>query len=183
MTFCSRSWPPCFLEATPLLTSLLSDYLFFLSSSEFLNSHQFVISGKSATLFFFLTPVYLLEKLYCIWSSLNTCKGVSGSNSPRRWCVPGWKTSGESNLLAKRHLVPRMHEEWLLLGVSSHNVCENCTLCLGWPQSCFVFECQQASLPLPAFPGARVTSHHNIPSHMAPESLLNSFWGVQVKRL
>lgn len=82
---------------------------------------------------FFFTPVYLLEKLYCIWRSLNICKGVSGSNSPRRWCMPGWKTSGESNLLAKRHLVPGMHEEWLLLGVSSRNVCEGCTLCLGWP--------------------------------------------------
>lgn len=50
---------------------------------------------KKCQIHLFPTLAYLLKKLSYFWNSLSICEGVSGLSNPRKWCVPGWHTSGE----------------------------------------------------------------------------------------
>lgn len=50
---------------------------------------------------------------------------------------------------------------------------------LGGPRLILSLNVSKPLLPLPAFPGTKVTSHHNLLSHMAPALLPNSPMYIQ----
>lgn len=60
MAFCFKDWPPCFLEANPLPTSLFSDCFKFW---RILCLQSISYNWRKCHIFFNPTPVYLLEKL------------------------------------------------------------------------------------------------------------------------
>lgn len=106
---------------------------------------------KVTTTFFFSYKFNLLEKLSCIWHSVNT--GVGWTRNPREQRVPGWFASGGRVAWWPESI-------WFLgsmksdhcLGSAGSDLGKNCTLCLGWLQTCFVFEYEQTPFPTTCCP-------------------------------
>lgn len=167
------------LGGKPLPTSLYSitTYSFQVPMNPSLPANLFYLKKVPNT--FFFTPAYLSGILSCIWSSLSICKGVSGSSNPRRWCV-AWLVylRREADLVTRRHLVPGRHEEGPLLRISQlelvwwlHTLALD-LLCL------WIWESPFPHRLLFLGPGSPL---HNLLSHMAPASHINSSMYVQAK--
>ena len=169
-----QNWPPHFLEAKPLPIFL---YLMIILFKFQWTSHlpPICYSWSKCQTHFPSMPLYCLEKLSCIWSSLSICKGVIGSSNSRRWCVAWWVyLRREADLVTRRHLVPGRHEEWPLLTTCVMITHSGLGLALS-------SNMRKPFSPPPTFPVAKASSHHNLLSHMAPTPHPNSSMYISAK--